>query len=152
MSRRIVLTIALALLMLRPSYADSGSRYPLLTYSATTTGEPAQCNVAPAREQAALALAALNAGKLDKAYALAGSAWQYLGLCHRDEGDARTGGDAMLVIAIIEAQRGQHHLANVDSGIAMAEYQLCYEKKGVSQDDADYCHAMERKIDSMSGP
>src|SRR5471032_2041965 len=79
------------------------SKYPVLAYSPYKSTGNAQCSVKPAREQASVAMGLLNAGKYDQAYALAGSAWEYLGSCHRGHGDDRVGGDAMFVVAIVEA-------------------------------------------------
>jgi hypothetical protein len=134
-----------------PASATPASHYPVLHYSPDSS-KGAECAIPPARQQAALAKGLVSDGKFDQAYALAGSAWLYLGACKHGKGDDRTGGDAMFIIAVVEAQRGQHHLANIDSGIAIAEYQFCYQKPGASSDDVAYCHAMEKKIDSMTSP
>ena len=131
-----------------PALANS-SHYPILPYFPNGTSH-AQCNIQPAREQAALAKQALGDGNKDQAYTLAGSAWLYLGRCHLGQGDDRTAGDAMFVIAVVEAERGQGHLASIDSGIATAQYQFCYQNPTASKDDVTYCRAMEEKIDSMS--
>jgi hypothetical protein len=141
--------LVVAFLALGSPALANPSRYPILPYSPNSATE-AQCNIQPAREQAELAKRALDNGNVDQAYKLAGSAWQYLGSCHRHQGDDRTAGDAMFIIAIVEAKRGQGHLASIDSGIATAEYQFCYENPKASKDDAAYCHAMEAKIDSMT--
>jgi hypothetical protein len=148
--KQILYCLALILVPLSTSVSAAiTSRYPVLPYSPnSSTG--AQCTIPPAREQVGLAKNSVGDGKFDQAYVLAGSAWQYLGACHYGEGDKRIAGDAMFIIAIVEAHRGQSHLASIDSGIAIAEYQFCYQKPGASSDDVAYCHTMEKKIDSMT--
>lgn len=150
--KRMLYYLAVLMFALGEIAFANPSNYPILAYSpyTTTSTKNAQCLVKAAREQASVAMGLLNASKYDQAYALAGSAWEYLGICHRGHGDDRVGGDAMLVVALVEAQRGQRHLANADAGIATAEYQFCYQKSGASSDVVSYCRAMERKIDSMS--
>jgi len=125
------------------------SKYPILAYSPYASTGNAQCSVKAAREQAGIAMGLLNAGKYDQAYALAGSASEYLGSCHQAQDDDRVAGDAMFVVSVVEAKRGQGHLANADAGIAISLYQFCYQKSGASSNDVSYCRAMERKINSM---
>ncbi len=147
-TRTTIQLCAIAFLALGTPASANPSRYPILPYSPDATSA-AQCNIQPAREQAVLAKRALDSGKSDRAYSLAGSAWLYLGACHRGQGDDRTAGDAMFIIATVEAERGQGHLASTDAGIATAEYQFCYENPRASKEDAEYCHAMEDKIDRL---
>jgi hypothetical protein len=83
------------------------SKYPILAYSPYASTGNAQCSVKAAREQAGIAMGLLNAGKYDQAYALAGSASEYLGSCHQAQDDDRVAGDAMFVVSVVEAKRSE---------------------------------------------
>ena len=149
--RALVVAIGIILVPYAAKADPALSRYPLMAYSEATDAAPlpSKCFNAAAREQAAVAMRLYEDGNYDDAYRYAGSSFMYDGSCHLGQGDDRAGGDAMFVVALVQARRGHQHAANVDVGIATAEYRFCVERPRRAG-DVTYCKSMISRIDSMS--